>query len=168
MHALMKSLFGIVRAMDEFGAVVVADLILFRRVEIDVVNPIAGCTRPTTGDPAQQMLFVDANLYRDRRRKTATLRGKRIQPFGLGKRSGKTIQDVSGRRVRLCEANRDHLVHQIVGYKLPLPHQVIGQHTQFSVIPAMLPEEVAGGNLRDAKAGDEELRLGALTAAGRP
>jgi hypothetical protein len=151
-HALVKRFFCIIRTLDEFGPVIVADFILSRGVEINVVDSIASCAGPASGDPAQQMLFVHAKFDRNRRWKAASFSGKLIQPFGLSQGSGEAIQDVSGRRVRLCEANRNHLVHQVVRYQLSLPHQVVGYHPQLCAVPTMLPEQIASGNLGNAEA----------------
>ena len=91
-----------------------------------------------------------------------------IQPLGLSQGAGKAIEDVAAPSVRLGEAVRDHLVHEVVRRRAgPDPSGSWAASPSSVSACDVLAQEVAGGDLRDAELGHEELGLGALADAGR-
>ena len=91
-----------------------------------------------------------------------------VKPLGLGEGAGKAVEDVAVGGVGQGEARGDHLVDEVVGDEHALAHEVFGHDAEGGVVGAVLAEEVAGGDLRDAELGHQSLAWVPLPTPGAP
>src|ERR1700688_3575445 len=96
----MENRFNVIRALDQRCAFHIAYHVEFRRLQVDVVNALAGWTVAPTRDTTQQLSITYLDANRNQRKPFRDSRQPRIEPFRLGQGAGITVQNVAADRVR--------------------------------------------------------------------
>jgi len=151
------------------GPVDIANFIDLGRLKVDVIDPSTGGTRTASSNPEQQLIII--HIEPDHNRPSP--RGARIikepvveqsiQPSGLGRCPGKTVENITALAVRLDQPQPDHLANQIVGNQLPPGHDCLGYMAKLVALGYVVPQKISGGNLRHLVALHNALGLSALT-----
>ena len=92
---------------------------------------------------------------------------EQIQGFGLRHRPRKAVQNGALHAVRVLHPLPDHRDRDIIGHQLPALHVTLGEDPQVRLAGKMLPEKVAGGDVRQAQLLTEHFRLGSFARTGR-
>ena len=132
-HPLMEDRFHIIRALDQRCAFYIAYRVEFRRLQVNVVNALAGWTVAPTRNTTQQLSITYQDAYRNQRQPVRDGRQPGIQPLRLAQGSRIAIQNVAANGIRLLQPFCDHLVDQIVGNQLARIHDLGGQQPQSGV-----------------------------------
>src|ERR1700689_3469792 len=90
----MEDVFHIIRALDQRCAVHIAYQVELRRLQVNVVNTLAGWTVAPTRDTTQQLIVTYLNAYCNERKTVRIGRQTRVQPLCLSQSAGVTVQDV--------------------------------------------------------------------------
>ena len=91
-----------------------------------------------------------------------------IERVRLGEVARKAIEDEPLAGVRLLQPLANHPEHQGVIHQAAAVHGFLGLPAKFGALGHRGPQQVTGGDLRDADTLHETLRLGALAGAGGP
>src|SRR5438105_1717407 len=171
LQSLRNHRFGIVRARNQLGAVNIAAAGNARRLEVNVVNSPAGGTRTPSGKTAQQLIIINLQIDDNQGRHLGNAAGAlgehAIQPFCLGARARKSVENEAAITVFILESDADHIADKIIGNKLAAVHDGGGFFPQFGAAGAILAQQVPGGNLWNAVAHDQALGLRAFAGARR-
>ena len=89
-----------------------------------------------------------------------------VERHGLRHGAGKAVQQEPVRAGGGGQRLVDDAVDDLVGHQLAGVHQRLGPLAQRGAVGHRLAQDVAGGELRDAEAGREPLRLRAFSRAG--
>ena len=168
-QALLHGRFLVVLALEQLVLVAARDAIDSRHVgwrAEDVEYLVAQRAGAPAGDAAHQLLGADVEQHDGIDGSAEFLRQDR-EAFGLRLRAREPIEDESGPCVGLHDAVADDVEHGGIVDQLAGGHDGIGAPAEVGAFLAMLPEDVAGGDLRNAETRDETLCLGALARSGR-
>src|SRR5580704_11141911 len=164
---------AIIAADYQLGTVNVANIRDARWLEINVVDMSVGETSPASSEPLYQLIIVYVDA--DHNWQTlATLRifkdlalKKSVQPARLSGGARKPIQDEPALAIRVADAPGHHVANQIVRHQFTASHQSLGLHAQLGAALHIRPQNVSGGDLRDAVMFGHALGLCALARARR-
>src|SRR5580658_9197727 len=164
---------AIIAAGYQRRTVNIADIRNARWLEIDVIDVSVGETSPASSEPLYQLIIVHVDA--DHNWQTlATLRifkdlalEKSVQPARLSGGARKPIQDEPALAIRVADAPGHHVANQIVRHQFTASHQSLGLHAQLGAALHIRPQNVSGGDLRDAVMFGHALGLCALARARR-
>src|SRR5215472_3126475 len=92
---------------------------------------------------------------------------QRIEPPGLGRSPGKTIQNIAALTVREQQPIPNHVANQVVRYQLSAGHHILSRPPELSSSHYMLPEEIPCRNLGNAVVLHDSLGLSAFACTRR-
>ncbi len=125
----------------------------------------AGAADPAAGQPAYEFLARD--LQREHRVQRRVELGERlVECLGLGERAREAVEQ----EVVLArgQALADHPDDDGVGHQIPGVHVALGLEAQPGALGHRVAQQVAGGQVGQAKVGLEPIGLGALAGTGGP
>ena len=119
-------------------------------------------------DALQQLIVCHHNADGDDRkpRQKDGIGNGMVEKFGLLERARIAIQDVPAMRVVLLQAVENHLVDDLVVHQQPCAHDLFRLEPQLGAAGDVAAQQVAGGDLRNAVLGDQQLCLRTLANAG--
>src|SRR5512139_1700610 len=166
-EAVLDHLGLVVVADDQPGAVEVADALLLRRVELDVVDVgrvlLAGAT---TSQPAHDLLLGDVDQD-GRRDLPVQLDHPGVEGLGLRPGAGETVEDEAISRLIPLQALGDHADDHLVGDEVAPVHVLLRLLAHLGPLLDRGAQDVAGGVVRQPEVLLQALALGSLAAAGR-
>ena len=120
-----------------------------------------------TRDALEQQPVVHFEQY-DSIERLADLTEHRLEAFGLRNGSRKAIENETTRGIRGGQALTHHAEDGGIVDKLTRVHDGLGPATEFGTIAHVRPQQIPGGDLRNAMPFDQALRLGALAGSRGP
>ncbi len=121
---------------------------------------------PAAAEASHQLLF--GNLDIRGRVDAAALVGERlIQDFRLDRVPREAVQEDAARRVRLGQPLEEHVDRDLVRHQLAAIHVPLGNHAEGRLVADCRPEQVARGDVGEAKPLGQDRRLSALARARR-
>ena len=138
-----------------------------RRRGEQIEHPAAIGAGAASGDASHQLAVVDLQLHHRVERLPEGLE-QVIERVRLGEVARKAIENEPLAGVRLLESLANHPEHQGVVHQAAAVHGLLGLPAKFGALGDRSPQQVPGGDLRDADTLHEALRLGALAGAGGP
>src|SRR5690348_11417447 len=90
---------------------------------------------------------------------------KRIEPTRLFGGAGKTVQNKTVLAIHVAQAACDHVANQFVGYQVATIDNGLGLRPELGATLHVLPQDVAGRNLRNPVLLSNSLGLGAFSGS---
>ena len=122
---------------------------------MDVIDPSTGRTSSASSNSEQQFIIVHLNTdhnWQPRRPFPAFKKlklQKRVQPCRLFLGAGEAVENESSLRVRLAQTPSHDVADQVIGNQLTFGHEGLNFSAQRRLLLYMLPQQVAGRNLRN-------------------
>src|SRR6476620_5796192 len=165
--AVLDPLGPVVLADGQLGPVDVADTLLLRRVELEVVD-VAGVllAGATTAETAQDLIRrdVDQDHCGDH---PSQLLHLRVQRLGLGNSAGETVKDKAVGGLLVLEALGDHPDGHLVRDQVPAIHVLLGLLADLGPLLDRRAQDVAGRVIGQPEVLLPTLHLCPLAAPGR-
>src|SRR5690554_1572190 len=155
----------VVLALEQLPAAAVADPFPRRRIEVDVPDLAAAAAGAPAGEPPDHLVVVDHQLQYHVQ-SGPQVGEQLVQGHRLRDGTRKTVQQEPVRGVRLGEPVPHHVDRDLVGDEVAGVHVTPGRPSQRRPLRDVLPEDVAGGDLRHGEVRGDELRLRPLARAG--
>jgi hypothetical protein len=156
LEAVTDGAFVVVLPLHQAAAAPVADVLLARRRELDVVRPLADRAGPPPGDALHGQLVVDRE-EQGRRDREALLDGVRLELLPLDHRPRKPVEDEAFRR--LLQRRHHHVHDDVVRDQLAGVHVLLRLGAQLGVLLDVAAEDVAGRDQGNRIPGGEPVRL---------
>ena len=160
-------LLGVVVAVHEARLVDVAEPVVPGRVVDHVVAARALRADQAAGQPPDQLLELDVQVEQAVDPLADGLQHA-VQGLRLRHRAGEAVEQEASAAIGAGDPLPDHVDHHLVGHQLAAVHVLLGLHPQLGSSLDVVPEDVAGRDLRDAVVPGEEVGLCPLATAGRP
>ena len=161
----------IVIAGHQLRSIQVANFVDECWLKVDVINPSTGGTRTASSNPEQQLIIIhvkaDHNWPSPSRARVVKdlIVEQCIQPTCLGCRPGKAVQNISALAVRFFQTQTNHFTNQVVGNQLASSHYGLRRLAKCRALSYVVPQEVAGRDLRNQVPFHDALGLGTFTGA---
>src|SRR3954453_14215785 len=163
-QALGDRLRLVVVALDELGAVLVADALTLGRVELDVVGvPVLRAGAPA-GQAADDLLVGHVD-EQDRGQLAPDLLQRLGQGVGLGDLPREAVEQEAVLGLGAVQGLQDHADDEPVGDEVARVHVLLGLPAELGALGDGGAQDVAGGEVREAEVVREALGLGALAGA---
>src|SRR6185369_14043834 len=143
----------------------IADVVVARRLEIDIVNLIANRAIPPSGHALLEQLELDVNQHCDD--VVALFGGELIQTLRLCGRARKAVEDVTVLAVVLRSALFDHLNCQLIGNQLSPFHDIANFLRERRVGVFERAKDISGGDLWQMQPFLKQARLRAFSGTRR-
>src|SRR3954453_22431159 len=158
----------VVVADDHLAAVDVADALLLRGVELDVVDVARVLlARAAATEPAHDLVLGDVD-QEGRGHLPLQLFHLLAQSLGLGHRAREAIQDEAVGRLLLLQALRDHPDDHLVGHQVAAVHELLGLRADLGALLDRRAQDVACREVRQPEVLLEALALGPLAGSRGP
>ena len=166
LQAVLDRLGLVVVALDQPRAVLVADALVLRRVEVHVVEVAVLDADPPAGEPADHLLV--GGVQQQRGGETAVaLRQSPVEHVRLPARAREAVEDEAVGGLRGVDPLHDHVADQVVRHQVAAVHVLLGLAPQLGAVLHGGAQDVAGRVVGQVEVVDQALCLGALAGAGR-
>jgi hypothetical protein len=137
----------VIRTLHQFSfGMQIANIIVARRLEIDVVDFVANRTIPPSGHALLQQIERHVDQHRNDR--LFLFLRELIQTLRLRRRARKTVEDVTVFAIVLGGAFLHELNGQLIGHQMPARHDIPDFLRQRRLRVPERPEDISGRNLR--------------------
>src|SRR5438093_705915 len=157
---LAHDVLPVVRPDDQRGAALVADSGLLRRIREDVVHGVVFRTDAPARVPLDQLLRLQEEVHRGVQLRDP---GQRLR---LRDRPREAVEDEALLGVRLLEPALRRRDHDVVGHELTRVHECLRLLPEVRALRHVVPQDVAGRDMRHAEVRRQLCRLGSLARAG--
>src|SRR3954453_4229563 len=165
LQAAAHRLLAVVLALAERLAVDVADLVVLRRVVLEVVGVAVRAHAPAR-EPLHDVVLGHVDEERGRE-PAVDLPQRLVERLGLLVGAREAVEEEAVLGVRLGEPVEDHADDDLVGDEVAAVHVLLGLLAEVRLLLDRLAQHVPRRDVREREVLLEALRLGALSRAGR-